>query len=86
MTLETFSPGQKLRQETAKACRSFPENDKGVPRESTGPTYCARRSSGDVEEGFTLPAVLRALREPSPKPRLFGPGSHRRIMPSYDEG
>ena len=32
MTLETFSPGQKLRQETAKACRSFPEKDKGVPR------------------------------------------------------
>ena len=52
VTLETFSPGQKLRQEAAKACRSFPEKDKGVPRGSTGRTYRACRSSGDVEEGF----------------------------------
>ena len=83
MTLETFSPGQKLRRETAKACRSFPEKDKGVPRGSTGRTYRACRSSGDAEEGFKPPAVLR---EPSPKPQLFSPGSHRRIMPSFDEG
>lgn len=36
MTLETFSPGQKLRQETAKACRSFPEKAKASPEDRQG--------------------------------------------------
>ena len=83
MTLETFSPGQKLRRETAKACRSFPEKDKGAPEDRQGGLIAPVDPRGTVEEGSKLPAVLR---EPSPRPRLFSPGSHRRIMPSFGEG